>query len=457
MKRNPTRVFIFILLLLFVAGVFCLPDNVTVPISIGSFKKSLTLHSPTIDLTRFGIAYKRNFKTEYGLDLSGGTQVTLEADMSKTQQTDKLSALESAKSVIERRVNYLGVSEPVVQTSINQDRYRILVELPGVTKVDQAVAIIGQTAQLEFRELDAEAASRSATPSSYLDITKATGLTGKDLKKATVVYSQTNGEPEVSVEFTDEGSKKFADLTKKLVNQPLPIFLDADLVSSPVVKQEITGGNAVISGSFTVDTAKALALQLNAGALPVSIKVVEQRVIEASLGQDSIGKSVRAGLVGLLLVAAFMILRYGRLGVISVAGLFCYGVYSFALFRLIPVTLTLPGIAGFILTVGMAVDSNILIFERYKEERLSGKPWKMAMEQAFGKAWDSIRDANITTILTSLILFNPFNYQLLPTSGLVRGFAVTLLLGVLLSLFTGLVVTRTFIRVLYREREDKTV
>lgn len=455
MKRHSLRVFIFIIILLVIAGIFSLPDNVKVPVKLGSFQKTITLHSPTIDLTHFNIGYKRDFTTKYGLDLSGGTQVTLEADMSKTPEADKLSALDSAKGVIERRVNFLGVSEPIVQTSITQNKYRILVELPGVTQVDQAVAIIGQTAQLEFREFDEKLATGAATPSSFLAITKSTNLSGKDLKRAQVVYSQTNGQPEVSVEFTDEGGKKFADITKRLVGKPLGIFLDQDLISSPTVNQEITGGNAVISGQFTLDAAKMLALELNAGALPVSIKVVEQRVIEASLGQDSIARSVRAGIVGLLLVAFFMIARYRRLGAISVAGLFCYGLFSFALFRIIPITLTLPGIAGFILSVGMAVDSNILIFERYREERLLGKPWKIAMEQAFGKAWHSIRDANITTILTSLILFNPLNYQWLPTSGLVRGFAITLLLGVVLSLFTGIVVTRTFIRVLYREKEDK--
>jgi len=218
------------------------------------------------------------------------------------------------------------------------------------------------------------------------------------------------------------------------------------------VQTAITDGRGVISGRFTREGAKTLALQLNAGALPVSVRIVERRTIGATLGAASVTKSIQAGMVGLALVAVFMILQYGWLGVIADFALLLYGLLSLAIFRFIPVTLTMPGIAGFILSIGMAVDSNILIFERYREEKREGKPWQIAIEVAFGRAWDSIRDANFTTIITCLVLFNPGNWQFLPTSGLVRGFAVTLFLGVIVSLFTGIVVTRTFIRVLYRER-----
>lgn len=452
MRYQSRRLFLALLLLLVVVLALCIPDRLPIKFQLGSLKVDTTLTPLTIDLTRFNIPFRKTFSTQYGLDLSGGTHVTLEADMSKTDAADRLSALNSSQTVIERRVNFLGVSEPVVQTSVSQDHYRINVELPGITNVDQAVAIIGQTAQLEFREFDDKIATGTATPSSIFAMTRATGLTGKDLKRASVVFSTTDGQPQVGVEFTPEGATKFEDLTKRLIGKPLPIFLDELLVSNPVVNQEISGGSGVITGSFTTDEAKSLALQLNAGALPVSIRVVEQRVIEASLGQDSVVKSVRAGVIGLILVAFFMIAQYGKLGLISVFALLSYGLINFAVYRLIPVTLTLPGIAGFILSMGMAVDSNILIFERFKEEKLTGKPWKIAMEFAFGKAWDSIRDANVTTILTSLILFNPLSWQFLPSSGLVRGFALTLLVGVVVSLFTGLVLTRTFIRVLYREK-----
>jgi preprotein translocase subunit SecD len=228
--------------------------------------------------------------------------------------------------------------------------------------------------------------------------------------------------------------------------------LDDIPLTAPTVQTPITEGSGVITGRFSRDEVRLLALQLNAGALPVPVTVIEKRTIGATLGAESVAKSIRAGAVGLVIVALFMIVQYGWLGVIADSALILYGLLTLAIFRWIPITLTLPGIAGFILSIGMAVDSNILIFERYREEKRKGKPWHIAIEVAFGKAWDSIRDANFTTIITCLILFNPGNWQFLPTSGLVRGFAVTLLIGVLASLFTGLVVTRTFIRVFYKEK-----
>lgn len=457
MKYNPKRVFIALLFFLGVVTSIALPENFRLNFSLGPLKIDHTINPLTIDLTKLNIPFRKEFKTQLGLDLYGGTQIMLEADMSNTDVQDRVNALESAKNVMDRRVNFLGVAEPIVQTSIAQDHYRIIIELPGITDVDQAIAVIGTTAQLEFREFTDEAfASGSATPSSLLAITKPSGLNGKDLKRANIVYSTTDGKPQVGIEFTPEGGKKFEELTRKLIGKELAIFLDDMLVSYPTISQEIIGGSAVITGQFTPEEAKALSVQLNAGALPVPVSVVEQRVIEASLGKTSIEKSIRAGLIGLLFVALFMIAKYGWLGVISVAALISYGLISLSVYRFIPITLTLPGIAGFILSVGMAVDSNILIFERFREEKRLGKPWNIAIEQAFGKAWDSIRDANVTTIITCLILFNPMNWQFLPTSGLVRGFAITLFLGVLISLFTGLVVTRTFIRVLYKENEVKS-
>lgn len=448
------RLFIALLFLIGVLISVSLPENYRLNFALGPVRIDRVINPLAIHINFAGISINKDFTTHLGLDLSGGTHVTLEADMKNVTEADRLNALESAKSVIERRVNFLGVSEPVVQTAVSNDHYRIIVELPGITQTDKALGVIGTTALLEFREMREEAfATGSATPSSALDLTKSTGLTGKDLKRAQVAYSTTNGNPEVALEFTEEGAKKFQELTKRLIGKPLAMFLDNELITNPpTVNVEIPDGKAVISGSFTQEEAKQIAIQLNAGALPVPISVEEQRVIEASLGRESVVKSIRGGAIGLLLVAVFMVLQYGRLGLISVFGLITYGLATFALFRAIPVTLTLPGIAGFILSMGMAVDSNILIFERYKEEKREGKPWKIAMEQAFGKAWDSIRDANITTIITCIILFNPFNSQMLPSSGLVRGFALTLLIGVVVGLFTGLVVTRTFIRVLYREK-----
>jgi preprotein translocase subunit SecD len=453
MFRNSKRVFILLLLLTVVTVIFSLPENYK--LNLGG--STTVINPPTIDLTPVGINFKRPIRTHLGLDLAGGTQLSLNADMKDVKPEDRANALESAKGVIERRVNFFGVSEPVVQSAVAGDTYRIIVELPGVSNVDEAVSILGQTARLEFREFKPGA---EATPSAVYDpmllYTSQTGITGKDLSKAGLEFNNQTGEPEVGIKFSDEGAKKFGDVTGKLVGKPLAIYLDDMLVTAPKVNTAITDGQAVITGGFTVDSAKRLALQLNAGALPVPVTVVEKRTVGATLGAESVALSVRAGLIGLAFVAGFMILRYGTLGLIADLALILYSLISFTLYRMIPITLTLPGIAGFILSIGMAVDSNILIFERYKEERRLGKPWQIAMELGFGKAWDSIRDANITTILTSLILYNPGNWNIFPSSGLVRGFAATLFLGVVTSLFTGIVVTRTFIRVLYRPKGNKT-
>lgn len=456
MFRNPRTVFLLLLILTGFLVIIDLPERYRVKFTVGPVTVDREINPPVINIPRLRL-YKP-IVTHLGLDLSGGTHVVLEADMGGIEVQDRESALASAKEVVERRVNFFGLSEPVVQTAVARDTYRIIVELPGVTNVDQAVELIGQTAQLEFREFtDLQEATAASTAAELYASTKTTGITGKDLKRAAVSFSTTTGEPEVAIEFTQDGAGKFAEATKRLVGKPLPMFLDTMLLSAPVVREEIGGGQSVISGGFTQDEAKTLALQLNAGALPVPVHVIEKRVIGATLGAESVTKSIRAGVVGLVVVAGFMIANYGFLGLLSVFGLMLYGLISFALIRLIPITLTLPGIAGLILSIGMAVDSNILIFERYKEELRDGKPSGISMELAFGKAWDSIRDANVTTLLTCLILYNPGNWDFLPSSGMVRGFAVTLFMGVIVSLFTGIVVTRTFIRVLYRRKKEKLV
>lgn len=458
MLQKPLRVFLLLMILAVVAIAVDLPNNYRLQTKIFNIPVDTTLNPVSVDLTLFGVSVKKNFRTSLGLDLAGGTQVTLEADMKGIAEGDRLTALESAKEIIERRVNFFGVSEPVVQSAHAGNSYRIIVELPGVTDTETAVSTIGQTARLEFREFTQ---SQDATAGAYflptLENTKPSGITGKDLKRAQVTFNSQTGAPEVGVEFTADGSKKFADTTTRLVGKKLPIFLDEQPLMWPTVNVPITNGQAVITGGFTLDQAKIIALQLNAGALPVPVKVVEKRTVEASLGQSSVDASIKAGVIGLTIVGFYMITLYGSLGVIAVMALILYGLISYAIFRWVPITLTLPGIAGFFLSIGMAVDANILIFERFKEELRKGKPWKIAMELGFGKAWDSIRDANITTIVTSLILYNPANVSWLPTSGLVRGFAATLLIGVLVSLFTGIVVTRTYIRVFFARKYGKAV
>jgi preprotein translocase subunit SecD len=456
MFRNPKHVLIILVLLAVIATSICLPENLRIKKTVFGHAIDLTLNPVAIDTTIFGMHIQKNFKTHLGLDLAGGTSVTLEADMKNIAASDRMSALDSAKQVVERRVNFFGVSEPVVETAHQSNSYRIIVQLPGITQTDEAIALIGQTASLDFREFTNPAnATEGASVFPVIENTKSVGITGKDLKKAELTFNNQNGKPEVAIEFTADGGKKFSDVTTALVGKRLPIFLDQYPVTWPRVDTPITDGKAVISGSFTQDEAKNLALQLNAGALPVPVHAIEKQTVGATLGQQSIMFSLRAGVTGLLIVAFFMIAKYGWLGVIADTALLLYGILTYAIFRWFGVTLTLPGVAGFFLSVGMATDANILIFERYREELRHKKPWKIAMELGFGKAWDSIRDANITTIITSLILFNPANWSFLPSSGLVRGFAATLLIGVLIGLFTGIVVTRTLIRVFYHEKEVK--
>lgn len=442
---KPKRLLWLIIVLTVLATIVDLPKNYPLKFSLGPLKINQTISSPDIDISLGTFKLRREIFLHLGLDLQGGTHLVLEAEMKDINPADRTQALDSARGVIERRVNLYGLTEPVVQSAKVGENYRIIVELPGIKDKDKAIAEIGQTAKLEFREwISTQSADFS------LSNTKETGISGKDLKKAAVEFDPNTGAPYVAIDFTSDGGKKFGDLTTKLVNQRMPIFLDQKIISDPVVQEPITGGRGRITGQFTVEEVRKLARQLNAGALPVPIKVLEERTVGATLGQESVQKSVRAGAIGLVLVALFMWLYYGRLGFLADIALIIYGLLSLAIFKLLPVTLTLPGIAGFILSIGMAVDSNILIFERMKEELRSGKPWQQALELGFGRAWDSIRDANFTTLLTCFILFNPMSWSFLPSFGMVRGFALTLAIGVLTSLFTGIIVTRTLLRVFYR-------
>lgn len=445
----PRRLFILILCLTFIAAVIDMPKSLPVKIHLGPINLETVLRRPEINTTLFGKSLVKDFEIKQGLDLQGGTHVVLQADMSHIDAADRATALESAREIIARRIDLFGIGEPVIQTSVVGNDYRIIVELPGIKNVSEALDLIGQTAQLDFRALSPEA-TQAATLADFLP----TGLSGKHLKRSTVTFGQ-KGDPEVGLQFDDEGTKLFSDITGNNINKPLAIFIDQYPVTIPTVSTHITSGDAVISGSFTLEQAKNLSIQLNAGALPVSISILEQQNIGATLGQESVQKSLVAGLIGLGMVMVFMILTYGWAGLLANFALIIYGLITLSLYKLIPITLTLPGLAGFILSVGMAVDSNILIFERMKEERRQGKPLRTAMELGFGRAWDSIKDANVATLITAFILFNPFNWNFLNTSGLVRGFAVTLSLGIFISLFTGIIVSRTLLRLFYGLTQKK--
>jgi len=384
----------------------------------------------------------RKFDLVMGLDLAGGSHLVYDADLTKIAAEKRASAMASLRNVIEKRVNFFGVSEPNVQTSSFEGHDRVVVELPGVKDTKQAEAVIGKTAQLIFARVG------EATPSATL---VPTDLTGADLAQSSVVFDRNTGKPAVSISFTQAGATKFEKITAENVGKKVAILLDNEMVSAPVVQEKITGGQAQITGNFSLDEAKNLSIQLNAGALPVPVSLVEERTVGATLGTESITKSVKAGAVGLVMVALFMFLAYGGLGLVADLGLVVFGVLTLALYKLIPVVVTLPGIAGFMLSVGMAVDSNILIFERFKEEKDRHPTVAGALEFSFGRAWDSIRDANIATLVTAFVLANPLDWGFLHTSGPVRGFAITLALGIGISLFTGIVVSRNLLRVFVRE------
>jgi preprotein translocase subunit SecD len=445
MKKTRSVLWLILFVTLFSAFID-LPKDFHFKLDFAGLRVDRRFSFENLDFKAGPINFRRPIEVKKGLDLQGGTHLVFSADMAGIKEEDRESALVSAQENIEKRVNYFGVSEAVVQTAKTNNDYRLIVELPGVKDVDQAIELIGQTAQLQFLEEnpDQEAASKSG------EFFLQTDLTGKDLKRSVVQFDQNTGSPVVGLEFNPEGAKKFGEITTKNTGKIVAIFLDGAPVSLPVVEEPITTGNAVIRGGFSLEEAKKLAVQLNAGALPVPVKLIEQRNIGATLGEESVEKSVRAGVIGLLFVMAFMWAYYGKLGFLADLALVSYGLITLALYKIIPVTLTLPGVAGFLLSVGMAVDANILIFERMKEEVRTGKPLKTAMELGFGRAWDSIRDANICTLITAFILFNPFNWNFLNVSGMVRGFALTLAIGIAVSLFTGVVVTRNLIRIFYR-------
>lgn len=410
----------------------------------------ITAISLLLDINRFpkvkifGKTVELNFPIKLGLDLQGGTQLVLETQMDKIDPSSRDNALESAKNVLEKRVNLYGVSEALVQSSKVGEQRRILIELPGLKDASAAAEMVGKTAQLTFREM-------VGSPSAFVS----TGLTGADLKKAQVTFGGVGGAktgPQVAIEFTAEGANKFADITKRNVGKPLAMFLDEVPISwpPPVVQQEIVGGSAVITGSFTTEEAKNLAIQLNAGALPVPIKILQQRSIGPTLGAESISKSLIAGIIGLTVVIIYMAIYYGLLGIMADVALVIYTLIILAVFKtgffiLPPITLTLAGIAGFILSIGMAVDANILIFERMKEEIRWGKSKVVALDLGFKRAWASIWASNVSSLITAAILYGM-------GQSVVRGFAITLAIGVLVSMFTAVVVSRTFLKLLIKSK-----
>ncbi len=504
-----------------------------------------------------GNQFFNKFKPNLGLDLQGGAHLVYQADFSNIKASDRSSALEGVRDVIERRVNTFGVAEPVIQTSGTD---RIIVELAGVFDVKDAISRIGDTPLLEFKEsdpnsaqtqgdattLDAQAkqsaeetlkkvlsgedigtlaSQLSQDPGSkanngivdfykqdqldpaYSDVifnkikngqvynqvvesqfgyhivkkveergsgdtreVKSqhilflkqsavqnpngdwlnTELSGKDLKKSNVTFDNTTGQAQVSLEFSDIGSKLFADITERNVGKPVAIFLDGEIITAPKVDEKITQGSAVISGNFSLTEAKQLSQRLNAGALPVPIKLISQQTVGATLGQESLNKSLLAGLYGLIALTIFMILVYRFLGIVATFTLGIYGVLILSFFQIFGITLTLSGITGFIMSFGMAVDANVLIFERTKEEIKDGKNLTFAVKEGFKRSWPSIRDSNVSTLITCVIL-------IYLGSSMIKGFAVTLGIGVLISMFSAITISRIFLMLTVRDKMEKFI
>ena len=405
-----------------------------------------------------------------GLDLQGGSHLVYEADLLKIEASGKSSAMQGLRDVIERRVNRFGVGEPIVRIQEQGEHRRLIVELPGIKDVGEAIRAIGKTPYLEFKEQMTEQESRAVLDGyeefqgkSLEEITqipnwqnilredpyfKSTILTGQYLEKAEVSFDQTTFEAEVLLQFDDEGKDIFKELTSSNIGKQLAIYIDDTLISAPVVREAIPNGKARITGNFTTEEAKDLARNLNAGALPVPIELISQKTIGPVLGQASLMKSLKAGMIGFLMVILFMILFYRVPGIFASLALIIYGCLVLSLFKLIPVTLTLAGIGGVILSVGMAVDANVLIFERMKEERESGRSLDSSIRVGFARAWPSIRDGNVTTLIVALIMF------FFGTS-FIKGFALTLSLGILVSMFSAIFITKTFLKIFVGTKLEK--
>ncbi len=450
MIKNKTGIiFVLILVLAFLAGTLSYP---------GYFNRGADfLKSKT------GVSFphfpEKPFKL--GLDLQGGTHLVYQADLSGIEGEKRSSAMQGLRDIIERRVNLFGVQEPVVQTERAGDRYRLIVELAGIKDPGQAIKMIGETPFLEFRtqragEETEEILSKKEKLEEGEDIEtalkdpyfKPTELTGQYLERAEMGFDQTTGKALIHIFFDDKGSEIFARLTEENVGKMLAIYIDGVPISTPVVQDKIEGGQAQITGDFTVQEAKELARNLNAGALPVPIEIVSQQSVGPTLGSDSLEKSLKAGIYGFLAIILFLIIFYRLPGLLASFSLAIYVAVILALFKLIPVTLTLAGIGGFILSIGMAVDANVLIFSRIREELKKEQGFSPALEEGFRRSWPSIRDGNLTTLIVALILF------WFGTS-FIKGFAFTLSIGILVSMLSAIFITRTFLRMAAKTKITK--
>jgi protein-export membrane protein SecD len=412
------------------------------------------------------LSWPKEIPFKLGLDLQGGTHLIYQADLSKIETGNKSESMEGLRDVIEKRVNYFGVKEPVIQVQGE----RLIVELAGVIDPAEAINQIGKTPFLEFKEyksqeiIDKIAAKQKEIEGkteeeikkidnwelAYEDPFQSTDLTGKYLEKADLGFDQTTYQPRILLQFNEEGANLFEEITGRNIGKPLAVYLDYQLTQAPIVNDKISGGKAEITGNFTVEEAKARVRELNSGALPVPISLISQQSVGPTLGAVSLEKSLKAGLYGFLAIVIFMILFYRLPGVLASIALFIYIFLVLALFKIISVTITLAGIAGFLLSIGMAVDANILIFSRMKEEMAQGKNFSASVEEGFNRAWPSIRDSNSNTLIVSAILFGF-------ATSFIKGFALTLSLGVLVSMFSAIFITKNFLKCFINTKLEKVI
>ena len=444
MKRAKIFGIIFIIVLAaVVAGLFDFPEYANSAIdTVNARKNQISVIKKAPNIPQIPV-----IPFKLGLDLQGGIHLVYEADLSQIEAFEHDSAMEGLRDVIERRINFFGVSEPVVQTEGKKDTRRLIVDLAGVFDTNEAIQLIGQTPFLEFREpkenyqeiLEHNSSVFETGEGEFEDPFQQTELTGRFLKRADVGLNNITQEPVINLLFDDKGAEIFEKMTEKHLGLPIAIYLDGQPHQTPVVQSVISGGSAQITGSFEIKEAQRIVRELNAGALPVGITLVSQQSVGATLGEISLQQSLRAALFGFVIVIIFMILFYRIPGLLASFALFIYVVFLLFIFKFIGVTLTLAGIAGFILSIGMAVDANILIFSRMREELKGNRSFSASIEEGFSRAWPSIRDGNITTLLVAFILFW-FG------SSFVQGFALALSIGILLSMLSAIFVTRNFLR-----------
>ena len=476
-KKKVYLILLFILILAFLTGNLSYPKYFNQ--AAGFLREKAHINVPNFWEIPFRL----------GLDLQGGTHLIYEADLSEIEAWEKSQKMEQLKDTIERRVNIYGVTEPLIQV---QGESRLIVELAGVKNVQEAIDMIGETPYLEFREMLSdeereeikasipeeqilevmeivkEQTGQEASREEVLDIltfnlSKPTELTGEYLERADIAFDSTTGNIQIKLQFNKEGAEIFEEVTGRNVGKPLAIFLDGmsiidtdgdDKITNndfyaPVVQQKITGGQAVITGEMDMKKGQKIAQRLNSGALPVKIgEPISQKIVGPTLGKISLEKSLWAGAFGFLAIIIFLIIFYRFPGFLASMSLGVYIILILSLFKLIPVTLTLAGIGGFILSIGMAVDANILIFSRMREELKEEKSFAIAIEEGFRRSWSSIRDGNITTLIVALILF------WFGTS-FIKGFAFTLSIGILLSMFSAIFITRNFLRIFVNTRFEK--